>query len=259
MADPDLKVALDAADAAAAVIARAFTEPVEPDWKGTVDPVTVTDRHAEDAALAVIRRSRPTDLVLAEESGGAGWEQGRVWIVDPLDGTVNFVHRVPQVAVSVALWVEGEPLVGVVADVTAGTRFAARRGHGATFDGRPISVSSTSRLAQGLIGTGFGYDRTERADHYAGVLGRVLARSLGIRRIGSAALDLCWVAAGRFDGYWEERLKPWDAAAGALIVEEAGGVVTSLDGSAFRLDAPGVVATNGRVHAELVAALQGNK
>lgn len=259
MVDADLTLALAAADAAATVIARAFTEPVEAQWKGTVDPVTATDRQAEEAALDVIRRARPGDLLLAEESGGAGWETGRVWIVDPLDGTVNFVHRVPQVAVSVALWTNGEPVIGVVADVTSGARFAARRGQGATLDGRPISVSPTPRLAQSLIGTGFGYDRTERADHYAGVLGRVLARCVGIRRIGSAALDLCWVAAGRFDGYWEERLKPWDSAAGALIVEEAGGIVTSLDGSVFRLDAPGVVASNGHVHEELLAALQGNE
>jgi myo-inositol-1(or 4)-monophosphatase len=255
----DLAVALDAAQAAATVIAAAFDQPAAPVWKGTVDPVTETDRLAEDAALGVIRRARPADLVLAEESGGADWSSDRVWIVDPLDGTVNFVHRIPQVAVSVALWVDGLPEVGVVTDVTAGVHFVARRGHGATAAGRPISVSSTPALAQSLIGTGFGYDRTERPDHYAGVLGRVLARCLGIRRIGSAALDLCWVAAGRFDGYWEERLKPWDLAAGALIVQEAGGMISALDGSAFRLDAPGVVATNGRVHDELVAVLQGNK
>lgn len=255
----DLDVALDAAAAATRVIARAFDQPAAPVWKGAVDPVTETDRLAEDAALEVIRNARPADLILAEESGGADWSTGRVWIVDPLDGTVNFVHRVPQVAVSVALWVDGEAEVGVVEDVVAGIRFAARRGHGATAAGHAISVSSTPLLAQSLIGTGFGYDRTERAEHYAGVLGRVLGRCVGIRRIGSAALDLCWVAAGRFDGYWEERLKPWDSAAGALIVSEAGGTVSALDGSGFRLDAPGVVATNGLVHAELVAALQGNE
>ncbi len=255
MSIEDLTVAVQAAEAAAAVIADASGESRAARWKGDVDPVTVVDQQAEDAALGVIRTHRASDLILSEESGGADWKHGRVWIVDPLDGTVNFVHGVPQVATSVALWVDGRPEVGVVIDAGTGECFSARRGAGATLDGVPLQVSRTARLSLALIGTGFPYDRQVRADELAGRVARVLSRSLGIRRIGSAALDLCWVAAGRFDGYWEEGLKAWDAAAGRLIVEEAGGLVTGLDGEAHHLDGPGIVAANRLIHAELVSTL----
>lgn len=254
---PDLEVAVEAAEAAAAVIRSSFGAGVSTAWKGAVDPVTEVDRRAEDRVLDVIRSHRPDDRMLAEETGGADWSGGRVWIVDPLDGTVNFVHGLPHVAVSVGLWVDGRAEVGVVVDVMADILYSAARGEGAAMSGSEARISTTEHLGESLVATGFPYDRQQRADHYARVLARVLARSRGLRRLGSAALDLCWVAAGRFDAYWEEGLQPWDAAAGALIVTEAGGRVTAPDGSEHRLDGPGIVASNGRIHDELIDVLGG--
>lgn len=250
----DLEVALEAARAAGRIVSEAGM-PSGPEFKGRVNPVTEVDRAAERAITAILRARRPDDSILAEESGGARWDRGRVWIVDPLDGTVNFVHGVPQVAVSVALWVDGEPLIGTVLDVWKDEMFAAVRGGGATLGGRPIAVSSTSALSDALVGTGFPYDRQERAEFYAGVLGRVLARARGIRRIGSAALDLCWVAMGRFDAYWEYGLAPWDAAAAILVVTEAGGRHSATDGGPWTLGLSGLVASNGLVHRAMIDAV----
>ncbi len=174
-----------------------------------------------------------------------------MWILDPLDGTVNFIHRVPHVAVSVALWEDGRPVVGVVHDVSRGEVFAAARGRGATLGGHPIGVTDTTDLGSGLVATGFPYDRRSQADNLGATIGRVLKEVQGVRRFGSAALDLCWVAAGRYDAYWEYRLQPWDTAAGELIVEEAGGTVTDLTGAPYRPDAAGILASNGHLHERL--------
>lgn len=213
--------------------------------------MTDTDQAAEAAIRDLLGTARPADAILGEEEGGADWRTGRVWILDPLDGTVNFIHRVPHVAVSVALWEEGVPVVGVVHDVSRDEVFAAMRGHGATLDGRPIRVTETTDLGSGLVATGFPYDRRSRAAELAATIGRVLEAVQGIRRFGSAALDLCWVAAGRYDAYWEYRLQPWDTAAGELIVIEAGGRVTDLGGASYRPDAAAILASNGYLHDQL--------
>ena len=255
MAVPDLEVAIEAAARAAAIVRREFRTAVDAEWKGSVNPVTEVDRRAEDACLSSIRQMCPDDSILAEETGGELDLEGRTWIVDPLDGTVNFVHGLHAVAVSVALWEGGLPSVGVVIDAVRGERFSAVRGGGAFADGRRMEVSRTPVLADSLVSTGFGYDRTERSEHYAAVVGRVLAKARGIRRIGSAALDLCWVADGRLDAHWEEQLKPWDLAAAALIVQEAGGTITDADSGSFSLQAPVVVASNGPIHDELISVL----
>lgn len=248
----DLEVATTAARAGAEVVAAGFGRTAQITLKGAVNPVTEVDHASEEAVRSVLADLRPGDGVLGEEGGGAGWDQGRVWIVDPLDGTINFVHGLPHVSTSVGLWEVGRPLVGVVIDVTRGETFTAAAGQGAFLDGAPISVSDQTEFRRGLIVTGFPYDRNERAAVYAAVMARVLAEAQGIRRTGSAALDLCWVAAGRFEGYWESGLAPWDAAAGSLIVSEAGGRVTGFGGVGFRLDSTGLVATNGRLHDRLV-------
>ena len=224
-----------------------------------MDPVTPFDHAAEDAIRSLLAAERPNDAILGEEGGGGGWDTGRVWIVDPLDGTVNFVHGIPQVAVSVALWEDGQPVVGVVHDAIHGEAFTAVAGRGAKVDGSTIEVSKEDDLGQGLVATGFPYDRRLRAVELAEVLGRVLAEVQGIRRIGSAALDLCWVAAGRYEAYWEYRLQPWDTAAGQLIVEEAGGRVTDLAGERYRPDAPAIIASNAKVHDRLTAILDGGR
>ncbi|MFO7292157.1 MAG: inositol monophosphatase family protein [Actinomycetes bacterium] len=247
----DLDVALRAARAGAEVVRRGFTTRFDVELKGAVDPVTVVDKQAEEAIFDVICRLRPDDQVLGEESGGAGWDSDRVWIVDPLDGTVNFIHGLPQVAVSVAVWENGEPVAGAVVDVSRGEEFAAARGAGATLDGEPIRVSPCEQMSDALVATGFPYDRQQRADAYVEVVAGVLREAQGMRRIGSAALDICWVACGRFDGYWEFSLAPWDMAAGVLVLQEAGGKVTDHLERPYVLGSPVLVASNGRIHSRL--------
>ena len=246
----DLELALAAAEAGAAILAERFGDGVRAHFKGRFDPVTEVDEAAEAAVLEVLRARRPDDALLAEESGGRVGAS-RTWIVDPLDGTVNFVHGIPQIAVSVALWNGDEPIVGVIVDPLRGERFAAAAGRGATLNDVPIRVSRVDRLEGSVVATGFPYDHGLHADAYARTLGAVLGRVNGIRRFGSAALDLAWVAAGRFDAYFELGVAPWDQAAGILLVREAGGTVTDVDGTpsipATRL----VVASNGLLHEEL--------
>lgn len=250
--ESDLDVALDAARQAAGVIADAMDDPPPPDWKSAVDPVTEIDRRAEKIIMDRIASARPDDHLLGEESGGSDWRDGRVWIIDPLDGTVNFVHRLPQVAVSVALWEDGEPRLGVVHDVVRGEIFTGLAGEGAYLDGTQLDMTSRSaNLAAALIATGFPYDRQERPQHYAEQFGRVMGGVGGMRRLGSSALDFCWVAAGRVDGYYEASIAPWDGAAGVIVVEEAGGIVTDVDGDPYLLG-KGPIAAHPDIHAGLV-------
>jgi myo-inositol-1(or 4)-monophosphatase len=255
MWEGDVWVAVRAARAGAGVVRLGFDEDFTTEMKGVVDPVTEVDHEAEHAITSVIAAHFPDDAILAEEGGGADWRGSRVWIVDPLDGTVNFVNRIPQVAVSVALWDEGRPLVGVVIDVARDEEFVASYGEGARSNGHPIHVSETAQLQDSLLATGFPYDRQEHARSYLEVMEQVMTRSRGMRRMGAAALDMAWVACGRFDGYWEHGgragVKPWDAAAGMLLVAEAGGTATDSKGSANELEPAAFVVTNGKIHEEL--------
>ena len=247
----DLKVALEAARAGAAVVRAGFDTVTSVRMKGEVDPVTAIDLAAEEAIMGVIAQMCPGDPTLGEESGGSGWDAPRVWIVDPLDGTVNFLHSIPHVSVSVAVWEEARPVAGVVIDVMRNEEFTAAAGQGAWFNSKPMRVSDEADLGNAMVATGFGYDRRVKAAELASRMGRVLAQVQGIRRLGSAALDLAWVAKGRYDAYWEDGLAPWDAAAGTLLVTEAGGLVTDMSGSSHALDSPTVIATNGKVHDSL--------
>ncbi len=250
----DLDVAVAAARAGGVIVAEGFGTAYEADYKGRHDPVTKVDHASEEAIIAVITTERPTDAILAEESGGLE-TPGRHWIIDPLDGTVNFVHAIPQIAVSVALW-EGEtPLVGVVIDPLRGESFTAEAGGGAYLNGLGIRVSATAELDRAVVATGFPYDHADHADEYAAALGGVLANVNGLRRFGSAALDLCWVAAGRFDAFWELGVAPWDQAAGILVVREAGGRVTDPFGVDSVPSTRLVMATNGALHDDLGAIL----
>ncbi|MDQ3781491.1 MAG: inositol monophosphatase [Actinomycetota bacterium] len=252
----DLDVAVAAARAGAKVVGAAFRNPVITEMKGTFDPVTEVDRAAEAAILAVLTELRPDDGVLGEE-GTDTHGTGRRWLIDPLDGTVNFVHHIDQVAVSVALCAGERVLVGVVLDVVRDELFAAIAGGGATLDGSPISVSATLNLAGAVIATGFPYDHDRYAAAYLPTLGAVLAQVTGLRRFGSAALDMCWTAAGRFDGYYEYQVKPWDIAAGLLIVAESGGVTTDPWGVPLHPYLPHVVAANPTIHGPLRALVEG--
>lgn len=251
MWEGDLWVALRAARAGAEeVLAGAGTNFLT-QMKGNVDPVTEIDERAETAIRASIASHFPDDSILGEEGGGEGWKQGRVWIIDPLDGTINFVHALPHFSVSVALWDDGAPLIGVVIDVMRQEEFVAVRGEGARLNDIPIQVSEMASLNDSVIVTGFPYDRQQHAREYLDVVANVLEKAQGIRRLGSAALDLAWVACGRFDAYWEFGIKPWDAAAGILLVTEAGGIVTDSGGVSNDLDAGACVASNGKIHDEL--------
>lgn len=251
----DLDAAVAAARSGAALVYSSFGSTVKTRFKGDADPVTEVDHRAEEAIIAVLKRFRPKDAVLAEESGGKGWAEGRVWLIDPLDGTVNFIHSIPHVSVSVGLWIDGQPAVAVIIDVTRHEEFIAVADGGATLDGHPIQVSLEQALSKSMIATGFPYDRNVHGEAYAENLGRVLTRVQGIRRMGSAALDLAWVACGRYEGYWEFGIRPWDAGAGVLLVTEAGGTVSNHLGKPYRLDDSGVAVSNGPIHDQLVAAV----
>lgn len=247
-----------AAQSGARVVRDGFATRPSVRLKGVVDPVTALDDRAEEAVFEVLARHCPGEAVLGEESGGAGWDAERVWIVDPLDGTVNFVHGIPHVSVSVAVWERGAPRAGAIVDVVRNEVFSTASGEGTHLDGEPISVSAQEQMVDALVVTGFPYDRQEHAAEYAATLGAILARVQGVRRLGSAALDFAWVACGRFDAYWEYGLAPWDAAAGLLMVMEAGGRVTSHDGSEYDLASASVVATNGRLHEGVTALVSAN-
>jgi len=249
----DLTLARTAAAEAARVILEGTSRSAE--YKGAVDPVTEVDRAAEAAITSLIGSERPGDDLLAEEGTDTGATSGRRWVIDPLDGTVNFVHAIPQVAVSIALELDGMPTVGVVRDVYRGEEFWASRGDGAFRDGRRISVSPTTAIGASLVSTGFPYDRQERAAEYTRILTRVLQIAQGVRRMGSAAIDLAWVACGRYEGHWEFRMAPWDVAAGLLLVREAGGTTSSSDGGPATHE--DVVATNGHIHESLRLAVRG--
>ena len=212
--------------------------------KGDVDLVTQADRASEDLIVGELRRRFPDHEILAEEGGGRrAMPDGRVlWIVDPLDGTTNFAHGLPIWSVSIAAYRDGVGLAGVVHDPSRDECFSAARGEGASLNGRPIRVSTETELGRALLVTGFPYDiRTSPAnnlDHFS----RFMVRSRAVRRLGSAAIDLAYVAAGRFDAFWEMKLAPWDVAAGALLIREAGGVVTRFDGGPFDVFTDEVVA-----------------
>ncbi len=243
----DLDVAMTAARAAGAVVADGFGRHRTTDFKRRNDPVTEVDKAAEQAIGAVLADLCPEDGIVGEE-GTARGGGGRTWIVDPLDGTVNFVHAVPHISVSVALY-EGEtPLVGVVYDPLRDEMFSAAAGQGAHVGGEPAAVSSTSDLQRALVVTGFPYDHHEHPAAYVRTVEAMLARVNGIRRLGSAALDLCYVAAGRLDAYWEYNLNSWDIAAGLLIVAEAGGISTTPGGTTMSPWMRHVVAANPALH-----------
>ena len=227
--------------------------------KGRINLVTTVDHEAEHAVVTTLRRLFPDVPVLAEERGLVGSGRAdRRFVVDPLDGTTNFTHGFPVFCVSVAYELEGEVVAGAVLDPVRDELFTAEAGSGATADGAALRVSPTSVLEEALLATGFPYER-EPMDRALELFCGVMRRARAVRRAGSAALDLCSVAAGRFDGFWEETLRAWDTAAGELMVREAGGRITDFDGDRFRNGGPNIVATNGRLHGpllELLAAIR---
>jgi len=226
--------------------------------KGQIDLVTEVDLECERMCRAVLAERFPDHDILAEELGGAA-EGTRPspyrWVFDPLDGTTNYAHGLPVFCASLALEIDGAAAVGVVYDPTRQELFTAERGQGAFLNGQRLGVSDTAALGDALLVTGFPYDFHRERERLVGLFGRFLERSRAVRRLGSAALDLCYVAAGRFDGFWEQRLHAWDVAAGALVATEAGGRVTGMNGSPFDPAAQHLLASNGRVHDAMLAVI----
>jgi myo-inositol-1(or 4)-monophosphatase len=223
--------------------------------KGPIDLVTDADLAAEELAVRLIRAAFPHHAIVAEETMPAPTTATECWYIDPLDGTTNFAHRYPHYAVSIAFVQGGEPVLGVVHDPLRNETFTAACGTGACLNGRPVRVSNAASLDESLLATGFPYDRRERTAFYIRYFQRFLARSQGIRRGGCAALDLCYVAAGRLDGFWEWNLKPWDTAAGSLIVTEAGGRISDFTDRPFSVFGDQLLATNGVIHEQMLTEL----
>ena len=221
------------------------------EYKGDVDLVTQADRSSEELIFARIRKQWPAHDVMGEE--GSRHETGSdfLWYVDPLDGTTNFAHGYPVFCVSIALEHKGERIAGVIYDPTRDEMFAAEKGSGSRLNGRPICVSKTARLAESLIATGFPSHKRHKNPNIH-FYHQITLRSHGVRRAGSAALDLCCVACGRYDAFWEFNLNPWDTAAGVLLVEEAGGAVTNFTGGPFAINSREVLASNVLLHDELL-------
>jgi myo-inositol-1(or 4)-monophosphatase len=255
-----LRTALAAADAAAAVHSRDRGRVVleGSSEKGRADYVSQTDLDAQRAALDVILSRHPDHGILGEEDDRsvaerlAGWDGSPLWVVDPLDGTSNFLHGHPQFSASVAVAIDGRPVAGAVAAAATGERWWAARGEGAFRNGLPIRVSGRTRLKDALVGTGFPFKILHELPEFLGQLDRVLRSSSGVRRAGAASLDLCYLAQGSLDAFWELIQHPWDFAAGWLLVEEAGGVLVKLDGSPLEL---GDQALMGAATPELLDAL----
>jgi myo-inositol-1(or 4)-monophosphatase len=222
------------------------------EYKGDVDLVTEADRASEKLIVERLRARWPEHGIVGEEGTRTGPGADYRWYVDPLDGTTNFAHGFPVFCVSIALVHKGEELVsGVLYDPTRNEMFSAESGRGATLNGKPIHVSKTARLSESLLGTGFPSQKRHQNPNIH-FYHQITLRSHGVRRAGSAALDLANVACGRYDGFWEFNLNPWDTAAGALLVREAGGTVTRFDGSPYRLDSREVLASNGLIHEKLM-------
>lgn len=221
-----------------------------------INLVTEIDRGAEALVIETIHARFPDHSILAEEGGAQRRSPTHCWVIDPLDGTTNFVHGLPLYSVSIALEVEGRATVGVVYDPNLDECFVAERGRGAFLEDRRLAVSATASLDASLLATGFPYDVRDTADNNLAEYAAFTRRNRSVRELGSAAITLAAVAAGRLDGYWELVLGPWDAAAGALLVEEAGGRVTALDGGPLDRAAPALVASNGHIHSQMIAILE---
>jgi myo-inositol-1(or 4)-monophosphatase len=252
-----LETAVQAARAAGLVLGELARSGFRIEYKAAINLVTDADRRAEDCIVQTLLAAYPSHSILAEERGRSGTANSRYqWIIDPLDGTTNFAHGFPFYSVSIGLEYDGTCILGVVLDPVRQELFTAIAGRGARMNGELLRVSTIEALDKSLLVTGFAYDIREtqhnNLDHFA----HISLRAQAVRRTGSAALDLCYVAAGRFDGYWEVTLSPWDMAAGTVIVREAGGLVSGFTKGEFSLYGQELVATNGHIHNELLNALQ---
>ena len=233
------------------IMKQANEKPISIKYKSPVSLVTKTDRKAERVIIEIIRKNFPDHAILAEESAPSGNSRCK-WIIDPIDGTTNFVHRLPASCVSIGYEEDGVMKAGGVFNPFLDEWFWAEKGKGASLNGKKIRVSKAKKLAESLLATGFPYDRRERARNYLKFVEEFMLRTHGLRRLGSSAIDLCYVACGRFDGYWEFNLQAWDISAGVLIVEEAGGRLSDFSGRLMSIYGKQTLATNGLIHEEML-------
>ena len=250
------RVAVAAAYQGAGVLRERFGQANTVRKKSAVDLVTEADTLSEARIIEAIRSRFPDHGVMAEESGTEKGDADYLWIIDPLDGTTNFAHQLPLFAVSIAFAEKGDITTGVVLNPMSGELFTATRQEGARLNGHPIRVSRVAGLNDSLLVTGFPYNVQDILQPVVDRFAKCLGTAQGIRRLGSAALDLCYVACGRFEGFWEENLKPWDTAAGMLIAEAAGAKVTDFNEQPYRIDGTEIVATNGLIHEQLLETLR---
>jgi len=250
-----LQTAIEAAQRAGQVIAEHYPAGRTLTSKGGRDFVTDADTAAEAVILDLIHARFPDHTILSEEAGGSGISGGYTWVVDPLDGTTNYAHRLPIFAVSIGVLEAGEPLVGVIHDPLHDRTFVAERGGGARLNGVPLHASRIARMAQAAVGVDWAYTNDVR-ERVLACLHQVAPRCGTVRALGSATLALAYVAAGWLDAYFHLNLQPWDAAAGMLLVAEAGGRCTTLEGEPYRVEVPGCLATNGLIHDELLAIVR---
>ena len=250
------QTAIEAARKSARILRSRFGHISRIRKKAAAEIVTEADIESEEMILATIRAEFPDHAVLSEECGLITGASEYKWIVDPLDGTINFAHQIPIFAISIALAVRDTIVLGIILDPVNDELYSAISGQGAQLNGEPIQVSATRTVAESLLVTGFPYNVREIFESVMIRYGSCLKASQGMRRLGSAALDLCYVACGRFEGFWEQRLKPWDSAAGALMVVEAGGRVTTFSDRPYTVEHAEILATNGLIHKEMIGLLE---
>lgn len=255
--EKEVSVARRAAREAGKILNRAFGHIDRITKKGEIDLVTDADLQSERAILDIIGRHFPQDSIVTEEAGEFRHRPDRVWLIDPLDGTTNFAHHFPFFAVSIALEVEREVVLGIVFNPYMNEHFEAASEGGAFLNNRPLKVSGTMVLVDSLLATGFPYTIHESPEPVMARLAKMIVLAQGVRRPGSAAIDLCYVAEGRFDGFWEEGLKPWDTAAGMIIVKEAGGKLSTYEGDPYTPYHKSIVASNPHIHQVMVETLRG--
>lgn len=251
----ELKAAKEAAMAAGEILRRLFGQVKHITQKGDIDLVTEADFQAEKTVIEIIRQYFPQDNILSEETGNHENPSDRTWLIDPLDGTTNFVHGFPFFAVSIGLEVDGKSVVGVIFNPFMNELFEAAKGLGAFLNNRSIEVSKTRNMKEALLATGFPYDIQEKHEEILNRLKKIIVKAQGVRRPGAAAIDMCYVAAGKLDGFWEQGLKPWDTAAGIVIVEEAGGKLSTFQGDRYTPYQKTIVAANPFIHSAIIDVL----
>jgi myo-inositol-1(or 4)-monophosphatase len=250
---------LQAAEAGARELQRFFNSKFTISQKtGINNPVTEADHASEKAIMAVIRSEYPDHFILSEEAGEMKQQSDYKWIIDPIDGTINFANAIPLCCVSIGVEYRGQLIMGAVLNPLMNELFFAEKGKGATLNGEAIRVSTKSDLSTSCLVTGFPYTYLDSPNGPLQVFDRFIRKGIAVRRLGSAALDLCWTAMGRFEGFYEHCLQPWDSAAGVIILEEAGGRITGFNGEAYTIYQPDILATNSLIHEEMLKMVQGN-